>query len=306
MCYLTVERGNEGDGGNGESSFSFLHDKSVGGVSDSESNNGEESSSFSFLNPSPSIEDPQPPATQSPTTDQSDASKDLADLAPQVPLPRPQATMEEEKTLDVKPAPYFKSPGSRTAARQAPPTGANKKKKKKAIRPGQQVHVEEDAPLITPPQTHEGESGLVSTRDDGDLPSISSSHEDSFKVDGDTSQEHGDVLTIADNIIQVETNDEHQKPVDVEATDGRSSPLDKVSMETNQPDAVVDDDAKHSRSESITMETANAMLESVAVETMDESHALEEVFGNYRIELSGEDSLAALLQSYQSSIRKIR
>ena len=42
------------------------------------------------------------------------------------------------------------------------------------------------------------------------------------------------------------------------------------------------------------------------MDTVDESHALEEVFGNYQVELSAEDSLAALLQSYDSSIKKIR
>ena len=84
---------------------------------------------------------------------------------------------------------------------------------------------------------------------------------------------------------------------------------DEVAMETKQPSVgVVEDSPKTSEPEGgvVTSSTEESTSHPVAIETVNESDTLEEVFGNYRIELSGEERLGALLQSYQSGIKKIR
>ena len=312
----TAKESEKEESNNGASSFSFLHDTSVGGGSESEKSGDEGASSFSFLNPAspPSGGDKQSQVEdRSPVSSQSEISKDVGEVVPQVSLAPSVAVKEKEYVKSTSP---FKSLGSRTSARQAPPTSATKKKKKKAIRPGQ-VQSEGDPPSNIPPQAKEKEGSLVSIGESVDSPSTPSHHEE--ETDG---QEQGDAPTVT---VQITSTDDDRNEttnlVVLEPTNERSNPVEEVAMETKQSDTTVDvepkdkskvndkDSTSETRSESIATETASkgdSRSESIAVDTVDESHELEEVFGNYRIELSGEDNLTALLESYQSSIKKIR
>ena len=220
------------------------------------------------------------------------------------------------ETAEIRSTPLLKSPGGRTAGRQAPPTGANKKKKKKkAVRPGQQTDGE--VPLVTTSQEK-----LITTseerlfEEDTDQVEEKTPSADVLSEGIDPAGSSDDVESTNQVTNENELSPENQSLVEIETQEiddkVEESLIGVVAMETR--DNLVEDkaesgDVSSPASLSAAVEdvvTDGSTVEAVAMDTIDESHALEEVFGNYQVELSGEEGLAALLQSYDSGIKKIR
>ena len=307
---------------NEESSFSFLHDRqgNRGQDSDSEKSSNDEptSSGFSFLNTTPKetqddqqkelhvVEDEQPsPGERGEKIKQNDTSTDSKrDSEVTMPSPDksselsllPQATVVKGEESSIAGRSPLKVGGGRAAGRQLPPaSGAVKKKKRKAVIPGKErMATSSGASNPAEPESPSSSKSDLSSRttDDTALPHDEVSEHSEQLIDITASSEHGGEELVEGCLTEEVTI----KP----AQDTTTIPEENinVSMATEDVDTV---------DTSIHQEPPTP--EPVAMETADEeaeSRALEEVFGNYRVELSGEESYTALIESYQSSIKKIR
>lgn len=325
---------------NGESSFSFLRDRhgDKDQESDSEKSSGDEatSSGFSFLNTATKeteereddqqreTVDQKPPVAaereekirqndtstnskrdREPTTPSSDKSNELPSV------PQPNMVKGEESSITGRSP--LKLGGGRTAGRQLPPaSGAVKKKKKKAVIPGKERMT--------------ASSGASNQTEPG---STSSSKSDlSSRIDDDTVAGHDEISEQSEQLVDITApSSEHDGEEQAQSGDVTIKPTQDMStihqenvQSTTTPEMDVHSTA--TREEDVDMVTTEEVdtadtttnkqpptSEPVAVEKTDEeaeSRALEEVFGNYRVELSGEESYTALIESYQSSIKKIR
>ena len=305
---------------NEESSFSFLHDRqgNRGHDSDSEKSSNDEptSSGFSFLNTAPKEtqddqqretgEDGQPtPGEGEEKMEQNNASTDSkhdaevsmasSDKSSELPsLPQPTVIKGEESSITGRSP--LKVGGGRAAGRQLPPpSGAVKKKKRKAVIPGKErMATSSGASNQAEPESPSSSKSDLSSRttDDMVLPHDEVSEHSEQLIDIAASSEHGGEELVEGCLTEEVTI----KP----AQDTTTIPEENVNVAMATEDVDTADT-------SICQEPPTP--EPVAMETADEeaeSRTLEEVFGNYCVELSGEESYTALIESYQSSIKKIR
>ena len=331
LCYLIWQLlgGVDEEESSCNSSFSFLHDQPDKNDSESDKSDNEQSSSFAFLNlssasPQESQSKEKEKGLQLDKVDDAGGADVICSTAEPQTQPaekQPQPT-EKAESLNIRTRPLLKSPGGRTTGRQALPTGAIKKKKKKAFRPGGVQQTEQtdgevpsittsDNKLITVTTSEEklvttseeelttisqldGGASSVFTSNVGKAPSVS---EDDVE---DTKHATSECQDASPNPNLVVKDDQVEEPV-----------IDYVTMETKEK--AIDNQAEPADiTSTANLSTpaegvgADSVAEPITLDTVEESHALEEVFCNYHIELSGEDSLAALLQSYESSIKKIR
>ncbi len=236
------------------------------------------------------------------------------------PLPRPTLVKGEESSGTARSP--VKMGGGRAAGRQLPPgSGAVKKKKKrKAVVPGQE-RMATSSSQAEPESTSSSKSDL-SSRIDDDMAAghdEGSEHSEQLIDMAVASSEHGgavegcsneevtikstlDTATVfQENVHPIPTPKENVHPIPTPKENEQSNPTPK---ENKQSMANKDVDITDT-----SIQKEPPIPEPVAVEKADkkaESDALEEVFGNYRVELSGEESYTALIESYQSSIKKIR
>ena len=303
---------------NGDSKFSFLHgpQSNDGGDSDKSEEEEESSSGFAFLNPSTGSEpEPRPPEEVVPEAKSEErVGSDVIDgesTSQPAPL-QPALPLTPEKEVVTKSP--FKSPGVRTAGRQLPPTAANKKKKKKAIRPGhQQTTTAQSDGEVPPIITNLDEEGRPKVVDDpeekGPLVPICQREEEEGAID---QKEEAPSIKQSDAAAKDKSRDkseDEQSQEQLIEIEDKEAIVDEVTMETKQPPVgIIKDSPKSSEAEGgvVTSSTEETTSQPATIETVNESDTLEEVFGNYRIELSGEERLGALLQSYQSGIRKMR
>lgn len=316
--------GEDEDESNGDSKFTFLHDQPDKNDSESEKSSDEHSSSFAFLNLSSAS--PQESVTKDKVVD-TDGTGDIGSTAEPHTQPTEKQTQPTQKaeTSNIRTKPLPKSAGGRAVGRQAPPTGANKKKKWKAFRPGgvqQTEQTDGEVPSIATSNEKltTSEEKLIATSEeelattsqvDGETPSVFTSN-----VGKPPSVSEDDVEDTKQASVKSEDCSQTQNLVDDEIKEERSqveeSVIDCITMETQEEatknQAVPADVGSPANVDTLAegVVSAETLSEPVALDTVDESQALEEVFGNYRIELSGEDSLAALLQSYESNVKKIR
>lgn len=312
--------------GNGGSQFSFLHDhqskdeEGGGDIESDKSDDGQTSSSFAFINSSTSLQEPHPQdpkeaAVATDTGSESEPLKAEPTKTKEAVSPPPQSTQAKlsplEPTLlltrerEVKSSSPQRTGGGRSAGRQLPPTATNKKKKKKAIRPGQQQttasQVDGDVPSINTSQEKESESKDVVSLEVERPALISNPKEEvdpSISRSDDTSTSAAPEKSSSEHSLENQDNEEQLSIDEVTCT----METKQMSTETqSEPVGVVREEVGV-----VSTATEEPVSQPVAMETVDESDALEEVFGNYHIELSGEEKLSALLQSYQSGIRKIR
>jgi hypothetical protein len=331
---------------NEESSFSFLHDRQgdKGQESDSEKSGSDEpnSSGFAFLNTTTkeseqgkddqqreAVKDEQIiPGEKIEEKDSSSESKHKAEVSTRSssikssdlpPLPQPTLVKGEESSGTARSP--VKMGGGRAAGRQLPPaSGAVKKKKKrKAVIPGQE-RMAPSSNQAEPESTSSSKSDLSSRIDDDmaaahdegsehseqliDIAAASSEHGGEEMVEGCPNEEvtiksSQDTTTVPqENVHPIPTPKENVHPIPTPKENVHPIPTPKESMATEDVDTT-----------DTSIQKEPPTPEPVAVETADEeaeSRALEEVFGNYRVELSGEESYTALIESYQSSIKKIR
>ena len=308
----------DGEEEDGEaSSFSFLRaHQGKGQDSDSEKSSDEQTSSgFAFLNTTSGsprdthqgegrqlepVEDQtekQPaPEERGEKTEQNDTSIDSkGDVEAKSPtstdksfevmaLLQPAAIKEVKSSITSRSP--FKVGEGRSTGRQAPLVGgAKKKKKKKAVRPGQ------------PTSTSQAEQDNLS----------SSKSDLSSRANDDNSSE---VSEHSEQLIEIAAssgNDKEQKVNGAVSEEITIQP--SADTTTIAEDNVQSSDVAMATEDVVTSVQKEPTPEPVTIETADEeaeSRALEEVFGNYRVELSGEESYTALIESYQSSIKKIR
>ena len=323
------EGGEEETDSNGTSHFSFLNnpkDKDGNDESDSEKSNDEHSSSgFSFLNqPSdtPCEQQAHEEEDQGHGLEQmkalSGSEGSSGDAKPQTSLFQP--TEKEEKSNVMSRSP-LKSPGQKVG-RQLPPAAAHKRKKKKAVRPGQEnivaSHAEEESPSVvvamdTAKDSDHGSENVEQSQEVTELETQKVNESSSVVAAMDTAKDSAGSSENIEQSQEVTELEETQKKEVQEEVDGSltedvtietEQPLVDVTNENNVPSLDVSMAAENVPSVTGAQEDPTSNTDVLDVE--DESHALEEVFGNYHIELSGEDNLAALLQSYQSGIKKIR
>lgn len=325
MSMYTGDGESEEDKGenNEESSFSFLHGRQgyKGQDSDSEKSSSDEQSSsgFAFLNTTPAsprepqqggdgqhremVEDQQPtPGERGEKIEQSDTPTDNKHDT-EIKTPSSDKSTENPSLLQpivVKGEESSKSPskvgGGRTAGRQQLPA-SGKKKKRKAVIPGKER-------MAT--------SSSASSQAEPESPSSSKS-DLSSRANDDTAPPHNEVSEDSEQLIDIAISPRHDKEDEVE-----NCLTEEVTIQPVEDTPNITED--HVQSSDIAMATEHvdttdisiqmeSTPEPVAIETADEeveSRALEEVFGNYRVELSGEESYTALIESYQSSIKKIR
>lgn len=327
----------KGDNNKEESSFSFLHahQGDEGQDSDSGKSSSDEatSSGFAFLNTTTketeerqgdqrkeTVDDQQSPPGLGERMEQKDVSTDSkhdteastpsSDKSSELPsLPRPTIVTEEEPSIAVRSP--LKVGGGRTAGRQLPPaSGAVKKKKKKrkAVVPGKERMASGTSSQAEPESTSSSKSDLSSRIDDETVAphdEVSKHSEQLIDLAAASSEHDGEDCLAAEITVKL-AQDETTTPQENEhSVASREDHVHSTATEENEHSTATEDvDAADT-----SIQKEPTIPEPVAMETADEadeSRALEEVFGNYRVELSGEESYAALIEGYQSSIKKIR
>lgn len=222
--------------------------------------------------------------------------------------------MKEESSITGRSP--MKVGGGRAAGRQLPPTSGaiKKKKKRKAVIPGQE-RMATSSSQAEPESTSSSKSDL-SSRVDDDMTAAheeSSEHSEQLIDIAAASSEHG-----GEEIAPASSKHGGEEMVErcpnEEVTIKSTRDTATISHENVQSTPAPEGDVPSVATEDVDTTNTNSQKEPltpepVAMETAveeAESRALEEVFGNYRVELSGEESYAALIESYQSSIKKIR
>lgn len=315
---------------NEESKFSFLHDRRGDKGQDSDSSDSEKSSSdeqnssgFAFLNTTPvspreaeqgggdqqreAVEDQQlTPRETGEKVEQKDTSTDSKrDTEVNTPssekssemslLLQPAVVKGEESSITSRPP--LKVGGGRAVGRQMPPASGAKKKKRKAVIPGKER-------MAT--------SSSASSQAEPESPSSSKS-DLSSRTNDDTAPPHNGISEHSEQLIDIAANPRQDGDEQVE-----SCLTEEVTIQPVEDTSTITEDHVQSSDVALATEYVDTTdtnvqkeptSEPVTIEIADEeaeSHALEEVFGNYRVELSGEESYTALIESYQSSIKKIR
>ena len=341
MLIYAGNGGSEDDKGesNEESSFSFLHDHQgdKGQESDSEKSNSDEPSGFGFINTTAKeseddqqrqiVKDEEPtPGERGEKMDQKDTSTDSKHEAEvssplssiksgDLPSP-PQPTQVKGEETSITGRSPMKVGGGRAAGRQLPPTSGavKKKKKRKAVIPGQE-RMATSSSQAEPESTSSSKSDLSSRVDDDMIAAHeeSSEHSEQLIDIAAASSEHG-----GEEIAPASSKHGGEEMVErcpnEEVTIKSTRDTATVSHENVQSTPAPEGDVPSVATEDVDTTDTNSQKEPLAPEPVAmvtaaeeaESRALEEVFGNYRVELSGEESYAALIESYQSSIKKIR
>lgn len=333
MIYAGNGESEEDKGESNEaSSFSFLHDHQgdKGQESDSEKSNSDEpsSSGFAFLNTTAkeseqaeddqqreTVKDDQPTSrergekmeqkdTATDSKHEAEVSSPLSSVkSNDLPsLPQPTIVKGEESSITGRSP--TKMGGVRAAGRQLPPaSGAIKKKKKrKAVIPGQE-RMATSSSQAEPESTSSSKSDLSSRVDDDMVAphEEGSVHSEQLIDIAAASSEHGGEEMVERCPNEEVTIDSTRDTAAISQENVHSTP----TPEEDVPSVATEDvDTTHTNSQKEPLTPEPVAVETAVEEA--ESHALEEVFGNYRVELSGEESYAALMESYQSSIKKIR
>lgn len=311
---------------NETSSFSFLHDRQgIDQDSDSEKNSGDEqtSSGFTFLNITPvspkEKENTENDQQTKLVEDQELKHEERGEQKDTSPVDKHhrglkvessdknaeglallQRVAKEEVSIPVTNRSPLKVGGGKVGGRQMPTASgpAKKKKKRKALIPGQEGATSSTSTSSSGRRQGEPESTASSMSD------LSTKTNEELSISQDQLGEHFEQLTDVHTATASQRNDGKEETVGCLAEEV------KVQSSTETPtiaeDTTKSTDVAIATDVSVHEEPTSELVAMETDEQATESRALEEVFGNYRIELSGEESYEALIESYQSSIKKIR
>lgn len=293
------------------SSFSFLKQE-VGVISDHEqSPDVHDKSPFGFIS-----QEDQPSTfsfLNSPTEshDKPLESHDIATESHDVPTESPEAVTEshdlvnvshdlEVKAVELKPQPRKVShpivePFGLSVAKQLAP-GGRRKKKKKAVRPGQSAQEEHSDLDTLSLSSHASslEGSHPDTIDGKTTPLSPGPMSDHNPLQGEALDTENLRQESANQIEESQSHDQTAELVNVSHSESKNEEND-VSMETESEHTV-----------SVTSETmaTKEPAEPVSTDIADLSTVF--VAPNYEIELSTRDCLTALLEGYQSGLDNIR